>query len=497
MNNSKNSQKKTQKNQDPQKPRDLRIPIEPLMTQCQVCEEKKADFYCSKDEVHYCQNCESQVHTPFMKKKHQEFIFKEPYIQREEINKNICDKHKKELSLFCKDDNELICTKCYETCRKNNHSILGLNEYSNEISEKIKIILNKIQIEEIKNNETIKHTLVNQNKLKQEIKELGNYIENEFNLLIEKIQNSKINYLKMLKKVEIISNTNLTKILNKKKKKKKKINKNKIQIKKLKKLEKEEKIIKLIQGSKKIIEEEENDEKKERGEREENKKKKEEENDEKNEFEWFLDLQLEKFDGILKECLEEFDPLLEEKLEEEYEEEFDPKMNYKNIIKLKNESKTAWNPSYEKYGYGEICGKKIYSSGKHEIKIKIDRFPTSENERNTIYFGVIKTENRENFIRDYDREGIYYFDASWKEIRIGILKLESRKCKIENGKWIIKNYSEEIKLKKNDIFTIFLDMNIKRIVFKINEKILEGWEKLPESVNFFVNLGYQRGQEKN
>ncbi|KAJ6251691.1 e3 ubiquitin-protein ligase trim [Anaeramoeba flamelloides] len=244
---------KKQKNKDPKILGDIRIPVEHQIPQCQVCEEKKADFYCKKCLVHCCKKCEPQVHTNFLTKLHHESTFKEPYIQRKKINPNFCDKHKTELCFYCKDENELICSKCHRNCRKNNHSTLSLYDYSNEISRKIKIIINKIQKEEIQNNETIKYTRVNQNKLTQEIKELANFIENESDLLIQKIQNSKINYLNLLNKVEIIPNTKFTKILKEKDEKQKKLNKNKNKIKKMEKLEKDEKIIKLIRESKEIL----------------------------------------------------------------------------------------------------------------------------------------------------------------------------------------------------------------------------------------------------
>ncbi|KAJ6239799.1 tripartite motif-containing protein [Anaeramoeba flamelloides] len=439
MNNSKNSKKKKQDNEDPKIQRDIRIPVEPLIPQCEVCEEKKADFYCSIDKVHYCKNCESDVHTPFLKKKHKESIFKEPYIQQKEIISDLCDKHQEKLSLYCQDENELICTGCYETCRKNNHSILGLNEYTNEISVKIRIILNKIQKEEMENNKTIKHTLENKNKLRHEIKEIANYIENGSSLLIKKIKNSKINYLNLLNKVEKLSNTTFDKILSKKEENKKNINKNKTKINNLKKIEKDKKKIKLIQESKEIIE------KIEKAERER---------------------------------------------EEREKEKFDPKMNQKNRIKLKNGNKTAWNPS-SSMQYSKVCGKKIYSIGKHEIKIKIDQFPNLKNEWNRINLGVIKTENRKNFIKHVDWDGTYYFTTDWDK------KIESQKCKIENGKRIKKKYPAKINLKKNDILSISLDMDQKKISFKINEKNIGGWENLPGKVNFFAVLRRQIGKEKN
>ncbi|KAJ3437065.1 hypothetical protein M0812_19136 [Anaeramoeba flamelloides] len=324
---------------------------------------------------------------------------------------------------------------------------------------KIKIIINKIQKEEIQNNETIKCTHVNQNKLTQEIKELANFIENESDLLIQKIQNSKINYLNLLNKVEIKSNTKFTKILKEKDEKQKKLNKNKNKIKKMEKLERDEKKIKLIRESKEILPKGVEDEE-ERKRKWEKKKLKGEVGREKG-----------------------------GKIEEE-RKEFDPKMNWGNKIKLKNENKTAWNPS--SYFDEIICGKKIYSSGKHQIKIQIDQFPNFKNQWNQIRLGVVKTENRGNFIKNCDWEGTYYFETWWDK-----KKNQSPKQKKENGKIINKMYPENIFLKKNDIFEILLDMDIKKISFKINEKNLDGWGNLPEKVNFFAYLYYLNGQEKN
>ncbi|KAJ6252891.1 hypothetical protein M0813_13753 [Anaeramoeba flamelloides] len=257
--------KKKQKSQDPKRLRDIRIPVEPQIPRCEVCEEKKADFYCTECKVHYCKACESEVHTSsFWKKRHKEFIFQEPDFPQEKINSNLCDKHKKELSLYCKDDNKLICTKCYETCRINNHSILGLDEYSNEISEKIKMILNKIQNVGIQNHETIQKSIELKNKFKIEIKELSNLIENQSDLMIQKIQKSKINHLNLLLKAEIITDTKFDQIMNKNQAKQEAINETKKKIKILKKLEKDKKTIKFLQESNEIIGKDEEEREKER-----------------------------------------------------------------------------------------------------------------------------------------------------------------------------------------------------------------------------------------
>ncbi|KAJ6229044.1 spry domain containing socs box protein [Anaeramoeba flamelloides] len=150
---------------------------------------------------------------------------------------------------------------------------------------------------------------------------------------------------------------------------------------------------------------------------------------------------------------------------------FDPKMNHKNSIKLKNQNQTAWNPSKEFNGI--ILGQTQYSTGKHKIKIKIDQFPINQSEDNSISFGVINTENRENLIKYRDFEGTYYADTYWDKNLV-----DSSKQKKENGKWYEENYPNNIKLKENDIFEILLDMDQKTIAFKINENYLGiAWEK--------------------
>ncbi|KAJ6227553.1 hypothetical protein M0813_09792 [Anaeramoeba flamelloides] len=116
MNNPKNQKKpksklkmNKQKRQDPQRLKDIRIPVEPLIPECEVCEKQKAHFYCTVCKVHYCQNCESQVHTSFLKKKHQEFTLQEPYNAQEKK----CPIHQnKKLSRYCKNCQKLICSKC-------------------------------------------------------------------------------------------------------------------------------------------------------------------------------------------------------------------------------------------------------------------------------------------------------------------------------------------------------------------------------------------------
>ncbi|KAJ6226937.1 hypothetical protein M0813_10475 [Anaeramoeba flamelloides] len=439
-------------------------PVEKQIPKCDNCHKKQSQFYCTICQVYYCSKCEEEIHKFSALKKHKKHLYKAPYNELvKKTNFNICRKHNKELSLYCIDENKLICSECYTTCKKNNHEILGLTDFSNEIYENIKMILNKIQNEENQNKETIQKSLENQNKLKEKIKNICKKIENDSDLLIQKIQDSKINHLNIFKKIEIIIDNKIQTILEDTEKKQKKISKKKIKINTIQKLKKDKNHIKLIREGKEIIKSERKSEKN-------GKKGKTNENEELDEKE------------------------KEKERKGEKKEEFDPKMNYRNRIKLKNENKTALNPYNYEYYCGKICGKKIYSRGKHEIKIKIDQFPNPKNKWNEIHLGIIKTENRENFIKYGNYQGTYYFETIWYGHQ---KKLKSRKRKKENGKWTEKNYPEKIFLKQNDILTIFLDMDQKKISFKINEKNIEGWENLPEKVNFFAQLWDQEGEEKN
>ncbi|KAJ6253420.1 hypothetical protein M0813_13434 [Anaeramoeba flamelloides] len=151
MNNPKNQKKpksnlkmNKQKRQDPQRLKDIRIPVEPLIPECEVCEKQKAHFYCTECKVHYCQNCESQVHTSFLKKKHQEFTFQEPYDPQE----NNCPIHQNnKLSRYCKNCQKLICNEC--SFDHTNHETIAFDQpmdfYKELINEQKKCTQNHFE----------------------------------------------------------------------------------------------------------------------------------------------------------------------------------------------------------------------------------------------------------------------------------------------------------------------------------------------------------------
>ncbi|KAJ6236957.1 hypothetical protein M0813_27306 [Anaeramoeba flamelloides] len=423
----KNTIKKDEKKiQKESKSNEKNVPIG-LTTQtrikCEVCSKEDAEFYCSICLVHYCQKCEPEVHEP-----------------EEETNNNKCPKHKKKFKFYCEEEDQLICPECIENCLDQKHSLLSLNFKSDQILQKMKIILKEIQTKEKVNQLTIQKSQQNKNKLKQKIQQISQQIERESDLLKQQIDKSKNQQLKLLKTIEIIIENQFNKIIQNKEKSIQKINQNKTKMQKIRKLKTKNKNIELINESKELI---------------------------------------NKFKEKEKEKL---------KLSKEI---FDPKMNHQNAIKLKNQNQTAWNASENSRGI--ILGQTQYSTGKHKIKIKIDQFPNTRIEKNLIYLGVIKTKNREKLIKNRDYERCYCFETYWNENL-----LESKKQKKENGKEYSEKYSNNIKLKENDILEILLDMDQKTIAFKINENNLGiAWKNLPKSVHFFADLEWMKENKKN
>ncbi|KAJ6236961.1 hypothetical protein M0813_27310 [Anaeramoeba flamelloides] len=408
---------------------------------CEVCSKEDAEFYCSQCPVYYCQKCEDLVHTPFWKKKHEKFISQDIFIENQEKTKNNrCKTHNRKFNFYCQEEDQLICSSCAENCLDQNHPLLSLNKKCDQIFQKMKIILKEIQTKEKENQLTIQKSQQNKNKFKQKIQQISQQIQTESDLLKQQIEKTKNQQLKVLQTIEIIIENQFNKIIQNNEKSIQKINQDKTKMQKIRKLKTKNTNIELINESKEII----------------NKFKEKEK--------------------------------LKFKLSKEI---FDPKMNHQNAINLKNQNQTAWNPS--KQSSGRILGQTQYSTGKHKIKIKIDQFPKINIEDNWIILGVINTENRENLIRNRDYEESYYFKTYWDWNL-----LQSSKRKKENGKLYEENYPKNIKLKKNDIFEILLDMDQKTIAFKINENNLGiAWKNLPKSVHFFAYLEWMKGNKKN
>ncbi|KAJ6229056.1 hypothetical protein M0813_08556 [Anaeramoeba flamelloides] len=447
--------KKEEKIQKKSKNININVPIGlPTQTRikCEVCSKKDAEFYCSQCPVYYCQKCEAEVH------------------KSKEINNNRCPKHNQKFKFYCEKEDQLKCSSGIENCLDQKHLILSLNKKSNQIFQKMEIILNEIQTKEKVNQETLQKSQQNKNKFKQKIQQISQQIQKESDLLKQQIDKSKNKQLKVLKTIEIIIGNQFNKIIQNNEKSIQKINQNKTKMQKIRKLKTKNKNIELINESKEIIN-------KFKNEKEEKEKDNEKDNEKENEKE--------------KEIIKKMKKRKEKEKLKLSKEIFDPKRSYKNAIKLKNQKQTAWNPSEKSWGI--ILGQTQYSTGKHKIKIKIDQFPNNRSYSNSIILGVIQTKNREKMIKYADYEGSYYFETYWDKKLI-----QSFKQKEENGKQNEERYPNNIKLKENDIFEILLDMDQKTIAFKVNENNLGiAWENLPKSVHFFAFLELTKINKKN
>ncbi|KAJ3426518.1 zinc finger protein constans-like [Anaeramoeba flamelloides] len=189
--------KRSKEIQDPQRLKDIRIPVEPLIPECEVCERQKAHFYCTVCKVHYCQNCESQVHTSFLKKKHKEFTFQEPYDPQEkkQINMKLVKKNYQKLNELTqyqfKKMNEEISIEQNEKYMKLNKQSMKMQKGIDEFNESEMIIK---EIEICKKYNDYQQILLNFSKLKKLLPILNKNKKNKL------ICNSKFN------KINIISN---------------------------------------------------------------------------------------------------------------------------------------------------------------------------------------------------------------------------------------------------------------------------------------------------
>ncbi|KAJ6236959.1 hypothetical protein M0813_27308 [Anaeramoeba flamelloides] len=398
---------------------------------CEVCSKEDAGFYCSQCPVYYCQKCEAQVHGHFLKKKHEKFISQDTFIENQESKEintnNKCPKHNQKFKFYCEEEDQLICPECIENCLDQKHPLLSLNSKSDQIFQKMQIILKEIQTKEKENQLSIQKSQQNKNKLKIKIQQISQQIERESDLLKQQIEKSKNKQLKVLKTIEIIIENQFNKIIQNKEKSIQKINQNKAKMRKISKLKPKNKNIELINESKELINES-------------------------------------------KEIINKFKKRKEKEKLKLSKEIFDPKMNHKNSIKLKNQNQTAWNPS--KKSRGRILGQTQYSTGKHKIKIKIDQFPNLNSQSNSIILGVIQTENREKLIKYADYEGSYFFRTFWYKNL-----LQSYKQKKENGKLYEEKYPKNIKLKENDILEILLEMDQKTNSKKKKNKFIYNFKK--------------------
>ncbi|KAJ3429273.1 tripartite motif-containing protein [Anaeramoeba flamelloides] len=180
------------------------------------------------------------------------FVQKE-MLKSKEINNNRCPKHNRKFNFYCEEEDQLICSSCIENCLDQNHFLLSLNSKSNQIFQKIQIILKEIQTKEKVNQKTLQKSQQNKNKLKQKIQQISQQIQKESDLLKQQIEKSKNQQLQLLKTIEIIIEHKFNKIIQNKEKTIQKIYQDKTKMQKISKLKTKNKSIELINESKEII----------------------------------------------------------------------------------------------------------------------------------------------------------------------------------------------------------------------------------------------------
>ncbi|KAJ6236369.1 tripartite motif-containing 59-related [Anaeramoeba flamelloides] len=433
------------------------LEIKNKKTICEICSKQKPTFTCTKCNIYYCKNCQSQAHIPIMKKKHQQYIVALLDGNLDEhrfpSNKYECTRHKEEFNLFCQEEECLKCSKCISDCKNKNHKLddLGLVA-DNFIKESEEIELYLIHQKKKIKSKRLKST-GNQEALSKEIDISIQLIEMRSTKLKNQIdimtQNS-INSLKEIKKYFNLQFLNYNKMEKEKTLQvKEKLNKLKIIP---KQYSNQKQTIDIIQDwmkvKKKIVPNLNQKKKMKRNERKKKRKLK------------------------IKNSIDKFHPKL-----------------ITESITISNNNQTICNSGK---GFGRVCGQKKYLDGKYKIHIRIDSFPLNKNENNAICIGVIDQKNRKNFVKNGKWENSYYFKVIWDN---ALNSLQSLKRKCEST-FVQHQYATPIK--KGDILTIILDMNKYQVSFVINDQNFGvAWKKISKNVSFFVDLPWLTNNVKN
>ncbi|KAJ6243770.1 hypothetical protein M0813_22211 [Anaeramoeba flamelloides] len=498
-----------------------------VMCTSHQCPEKRSNYHCLKCNLYYCKKCKDQPQILFQKtkpkqhnhKKHKKYVKEIKHLIDKRNKKAKCIKHNQKYKFYCSNEDKLLCQKCTKGCILNNHTFFSLKEAVDKFNKKVAQILTQKVEEDLENQKSIYKIKKKKNKLRLRFKDAINTINIYSHLLKKKIEKVNNNHINLLKKYEINALNKLEEIIKKKKKKKMmiKVVQNKIKI--IKEFNHQNRIIELIKRSKKLI----NDQELER-----NRKKNETKNKIKEEEEGGVGVKEEgrvKEEGgggrkreitdVDEEEKEKESEEGREKVEEEDKKEkrrsrrkkrsnskiqkkllqqsnteiFDLNNKSEHII-LKNDNKTALNNHH--FLYLSVCGKNKYSSGRNQIKIKINRFKRNDHKDNYIKLGIIDSKKKKNYISNGNLNGTYFFQTYWNSV----------KKQSESGiiRWVNENKNEEKivnrHIQEKDIFLINIDMEKRRISFQINNEDLGfSWKILPElnikKVNLFVTFGGQ------
>ncbi|KAJ3424362.1 tripartite motif-containing 59-related [Anaeramoeba flamelloides] len=468
---------------------------------CEGCEKAASEFYCSRCKIYYCRNCElTEVHGKLLKKKHQKYI---QNLSFKETSDNIqvkCKKHDQKFINYCKNEKILICAECVEDCSKSSHEIVSLKTATEHFYNYCKRIHLQIKKQEKGLDEEILQINNNQKKFNQEIVLTYTKTQEQSKLLKQLIDSFMEKNLRFLKKNQQIINKKYKKEIEFKKAQQDEYLNIKNMIRRIRNFKKENNIKLLIQEYCRL--KESINKKKQRqknllllnnntrlflgkGEDED-----ESEDEDRNYIQNNNKNKNKKYEKKKQENMKLINNLKQLKIQPRIsQEKFNQKLKTRTI-KLFNNNLTVINMSTKKYR-SRVCGKKIYSSGIHEIKMRIDQFPNSENQVNEIYIGVINAENRKQFIKSGKWDGTYYFKTCWIPFDLNI-KSTSWKIK-EDPKMKFIEYGQAFH--QGDNIRIILDMDQKEISFALNDSYFGiAWYNIPKQVCLFISLW---GQEEN
>ncbi|KAJ3447996.1 e3 ubiquitin-protein ligase triml1-related [Anaeramoeba flamelloides] len=431
---------------------DLNYPIGELIEKtdsrpvCQICCKERSNFYCKKCQVSFCLNCEKDVHTPFLKKQHQNCLRDLSIFRQKILPKTRCNKHNKKFTHFCVKENRLICSKCVLDCSQNKHLIISFKTATKQFSKRIAEHEKRIHKMETKTKLEMEKTIQNQKQLNEAIR-----------ILYAKIHNQTVLLKKQLDLLERRCETILTESTQF-------INRNS-----KKTISKQQQLLAKAENEKQAISQ-------------------------------IYEAEKSKVDQV--ELIQMYASVTENSLQKGVNYQPIPK-NYATtfnrilttkFLELSNNGHTIINKSGSDWGFGVACGNKIYHRGYNVITLNIDQFPLLEAMTNFISIGAIDANNQHNLIVGNNFQGSYFIDVrkyfSKSKINFDCCKIKHTRKKTKANYDAIFNEGDKIK--------IILDMNKKEISYQINERRFgTAWNELPESVVLFVVMRNVRNTKKN
>ncbi|KAJ6254144.1 spry domain containing socs box protein [Anaeramoeba flamelloides] len=241
------------------------VPLDPNLTEisknkkkplCQICHKQKVHYYCPVEKLNLCKNCNNQIHpNEFLINFHKVTLYTE-----EENSKKIelCGRHQKELSLYCLNHQEIICTKCMDDyCVDHNKDIIRLGKAAKDLYDQCQIIRHEIEKLhfQIKNEKSA--TEISMKKINQKYDNFKLYMSKRKTQLISQIENTYKESLSCIEKCQLVTNKQLQNSLNSQQEIYNEISKYKKTCNKLSRYRKNKNLIQTITYSLKIIQKQE------------------------------------------------------------------------------------------------------------------------------------------------------------------------------------------------------------------------------------------------